>query len=246
MGCWSGRFTAFWLACAAVPVSAQGPVAPQARTISVSGSAELKVKPDQILVSLGIETRDPDLGKAKSDNELWMQKVLAFLDRSGVARKDAQLDFLALAPEYRNTSPVPTLYTAARNFTVLLHTDGSIENVLSGCIQYGVNHVYGVDFRTSGLKKYREQARELAIKAAREKAEKLTAALNLNVGDVLTISESSGGGSTYWYPGFNRQRGMGASQVSVQDGNDRGGADPTMAIGEIPVSATVHMTFLIQ
>jgi uncharacterized protein YggE len=97
------------------------------------------------------------------------------------------------------------------------------------------------------LKKYREQARDIAVKAAKEKAMKLAASLDLKIGEVRSITENSWGGYFSWYPGYSFQRNMGGSQMVVHanNGSDSDNTSPT-ALGEIPISATVNVIFLIQ
>jgi len=62
-----------------------------------------------------------------------------------------------------------------------------------------VNFLLGVDFRTTELKKYREQARELAARAAREKADKIAAVLGESVGHAITINEGYNAGDSSAY-----------------------------------------------
>ena len=62
----------------------------------------------------------------------------------------------------------------------------------------GVNYIHGIDFQTTEFKKYREQARELALKAAKEKADKMAAVLGQSVGAPIQINESYSG-SPWWY-----------------------------------------------
>jgi Protein of unknown function (DUF541) len=50
-------------------------------------------------------------------------------------------------------------------------------------------HVYGIEFRTCGLRKHRDAARGLAIQAAREKAIALAGELGQEVGRPIDIRE---------------------------------------------------------
>ena len=43
------------------------------------------------------------------------------------------------------------------------------EDVLSGVLESGANYVEGIEFRTTELRKYRDQARVMAIKAAKDR-----------------------------------------------------------------------------
>jgi uncharacterized protein YggE len=73
---------------------------------------------------------------------------------------------------------------------VLEIRDTSIfEDILSDILEAGANYVRDVIFRTTELKKYREQARSHAITAAREKAVKLAKELGQKVGKPYIIQE---------------------------------------------------------
>ena len=65
---------------------------------------------------------------------------------------------------------------------------------MTNVLAAGVTNIHGIDFQTTEIKKYREQARELALKAAKEKAEKMAAVLGTIDRRPLQISESYLGG----------------------------------------------------
>ncbi|MBK8726207.1 MAG: SIMPL domain-containing protein [Holophagaceae bacterium] len=217
------------------------------RTISVSGSADIKINPDLIYINLGIETRRPNLDTAKSDNDQSVLKLLAFLRDYGIASKGIQTGILTINPVFSNYEENNIkYYSVVKTFSITMHSAAAIDKLISGCITNGATNIYGIDFRTSELKKYREQARDLAIKAAKEKAEKLSSALGVQLGAVHTISENSFGGSFYWYPGYSFNRSTGGSQVVRSYGNAEPDTNTTVMIGEIPVSASVNVTFKLN
>ena len=81
------------LALATLPVTHALPqVAPP--QINVTGSAEVKVAPDEIYLSVGVETRHETMEEAKRQNDDRMTKVLAFVKSSGVKGKEVQTDWV--------------------------------------------------------------------------------------------------------------------------------------------------------
>src|SRR5690242_8143210 len=72
--------------------------------INISGSAEVKVAPDEIYLRLGVETRDENLEVAKKQNDERISKALAFLKTSQINSKDIQTDYLSIEPNYNNNS----------------------------------------------------------------------------------------------------------------------------------------------
>jgi uncharacterized protein YggE len=114
----------------------------------------------------------------------------------------------------------------------------------------GINYIHGVDFQTTEFKKYREQARELALKAAREKAEKMATVLGQAIGAPLQINENYGG-SPWWYYsswwGWSGGRSHGMSQYNVQvDRGSAGEITDTIVLGKLTIKANVTVTFELK
>jgi hypothetical protein len=113
----------------------------------------------------------------------------------------------------------------------------------------GVNYIHGIDFQTTEFKKYREQARELALIAAKEKAEKMSAVLGNSIGAPIQINENYGGSPWWYYSGWSGWGGRshGMSQYNVQV--DRGGSGEitdTIALGKLTIKANVSVTFELK
>ncbi|QQP94835.1 SIMPL domain-containing protein [Lysobacter enzymogenes] len=238
---------------AAVPRFSELP-APERRSLNVSGSAEIKVPPDEVLISVGVESRAIALAEAKRLNDADVAKALAFLRASGVPDKDVQTDYVNIEPRYPydNSTKVvarltPEFYVARKSIGVRLTRIGAYESVLAGLLANGAQHVHGIEFRTSQLRKHRDAARALAIRAAQDKADALAHELGVRRGAVYSVSESYSGG---WWRGGG-WGGAGGGQMMqnvVQQAGDEGGEDDgaTLAVGQISVNATVSASFAIE
>lgn len=229
-----------------------------ARSVNVTGSAEIKVAPDEIMLDVGVESRHPQLDQAKRANDESVASALAFLKRSGVADKDVQTDFVSIEPQYghddssrsalERSRRVPVLYVVRKSIGIRLTRVEAFEPVLSGLLGNGVQYIHGIEFRTSQLRKHRDAARALAVRAAREKADALTSELGARRGAVQSISESYSGG---WWRGGGRGWGGGGGGQLMQNVVQNGGGDPgadgtTLAVGQISVNASVSVSFAIE
>lgn len=231
-----------------LPASSQQP--PQPPTISVSGSAEVKVVPDEVYLRLGVETRHESLEDAKKQNDERISKALVFLKASTVKSKDVQTDFISIEPTYdSNVSRTkPVTFVVRKSIEVKLTDPGSFEGLLTGLLTNGVNNVHGVEFRTSQLRKHRDTARALAIRAAREKATALASELGVKCGKVHSVNANDWSGwwsssGSYW----GGRYGAGMFQNAVQNIGGSGEMDgSTLSVGQISVSATVNVSFLIE
>jgi uncharacterized protein len=210
--------------------------------ISVSGSAEIKVAPDEVYLRLGVETRDPVLEVAKKQNDERVSKALGFLKSRGVADKDVQTDFLSIEPTYDDhASRRVEVYVVEKSIEVRLTDMKSFESTLTGLLNGGVNKVHGMELRTSELRKHRDTARAMAVRAAREKADALAAELGVNRGKVYTIDATEGGGM--WN---SRYAGAIRGNVMMAAGTPAEMASDTLSLGQISISASVQVSFLIE
>lgn len=249
------RSRPFFLFLVLVPwggAQAQPITAAPGRTISVSGAADVKVKPDHIILTLGVETKRPSLEEAKRENDDRIQAVIAFLKSSGLSPGNIQTDYIAIQPSYQWDHPtVVSHFTVQKTIVAVLNEPSKFESILNGSVSRGITTVQGAAFRTSELKRHRETARELAVKAALEKATKLASHAGAKPGKVLSLSESSSGGWSSWYPGSwgSRSSYGGGSQVSYTPAGSSASSDDspqTLALGEIVVSASVYMTLQLE
>lgn len=221
--------------------------------ISVSGSAEIKVAPDEVLISAGVETRDAQLNIATRQNDERMATALKFLKDAGVPEKYVQTDFINVEPDYGAGEQLiePRFYVARKSIQIKLTTMTNLETVLTGLLNHGVNRIHNVDFRTTQLRKYRDQAREMATRAAREKADALAKELGVKCGKPCSVNANEGGGWWNWQQygwgnrGYNNNYNF---QNAVQNvsGPPESAGETTLSIGQISVSASVNVSFLIQ
>ena len=228
--------------------------------INVSGSAEIKVAPDEVDLSVSVESRDASLETAKQLNDQSVAKTLDFLKHNGIKDKDIQTDYVSVEPVYdpndRNnyaTQTKPLFYRVSKGIGIRLTDVSAFDSILTGLIASGVNNVQGIDFRTSELRRYKDEARSKAIRAAKEKADAMAAELGVKVGKPYSINVNESGGWNNWAPtpwgrsGFGGGGGGGfGMQNSVQEAAGGGEEGPTFAAGQISVSASVNVSFLIQ
>lgn len=224
---------------------------PVPRTISTTGEAEVRVVPDEVILTLGVETSDKDMDVAKKDNDARVSRVLAIARDLGIDRRLVRTDYLGIEPRYQDE------YRAARSFlgywvrktvAITLNDVTKFEDLLSRCLAAGVTHVQGVNFRTTELRKYRDQARSMAIKAARQKAIDLAGELGQKVGKPRSIGEGYGG----WYSGYGSWWGGRWGNYAAQNVQTSVTAGPgvsedgSLPLGQISVNASVNVTFELE
>jgi uncharacterized protein YggE len=211
---------------------------PRPRLISVQGTAEINVAPDEAVLSLGIESRDKVLAAAKSQNDTRAAKVLALARAAGVAEKDIQTSALQMGPDYSDEK-VPRLlgYTVSQTIAIRLRDLAKYEALITQLLEAGVNRVDGISFQVSQPRKYRDEARSKAIAAAKEKAIAMATALGQTVGKPWEISEEAGD--------FDARRSV---QFAANYGRDESPAleEPTVAPGQVTIRASVRVSFQLE
>ena len=225
-----------------------------ANTLRVSGDADVKVVPDRVNLMVGVENRNKDLNAVTSQNDATVRQVIEATRKLGVDASDIQTDFIHVDLTYEKDAPtVISYYSATKAIQIVLKDVSKFEALLNAILQAGANHIYGIDFATSELRKYRDEARALAAKAAIEKAHDMAAAAGLHVSSkpLYITSYSYGGRSSYgyccggrFYPNYNQAN---MAQNAVQEaGGEENGPAGTVALGRINVTATVEMAFKIE
>ena len=82
---------------------------------------------------------------------------------------------------------------------VVITDSRKANDVIAAAFKAGANEVQNVEFRTSQLRKHRDEARVAAMTAAAEKAQLLAKAGNAQIGCTLKIDEASAGSSGPFY-----------------------------------------------
>jgi len=223
--------------------------APESRLITVSGDAEVRVVPDEVVLTLGVETWDKNLQVAKSQNDTIVTRVLDVAGDHGIEVQHVQTGHVGIEPRYRNGYYEERDflgYFVHRTIVITLRDISRFEDLLADALEAGVNYAHGIEFRTTELRQHRDDARALAIKAAREKAVALASELGQSVGDPQLIREEQSG----WRSGYNAWWGAGwgsglAQNVVQEIATDAFSGDGSLAPGLVGVNARVSVTFEI-
>lgn len=221
--------------------------------IAVSGEAEVRVVPDEVLLTLGVEIGDADLDQAKTRNDTIVRQVLAVTAEYGILPQHVQTDYLSITPQYANRSGYFSSsdfkadgFWVRKNIVVTLRDISKYEDLMTALLKAGVTHLHNVQFQTTELRKYRDQARALALRAAWEKAEAMAGELCQQVGAPTAIREEQVG----WWSWYNSWWGgsyQGMTQNTIQEAGGGASVPPdTLAPGQIAVTARVTVEFEIK
>ena len=246
--------TIFLIVVVSISIQAQqGQLFDDRPKITVNGEAVVKVQPDEIIITFGIETWDKNIMIAKEENNKIMKKAVAVIKESGIQDKDIQTDYLSIDPRYGDNYEKRNFigYFVRNTLVVTLSETDKVEDLVTGVLQSGVNYIHNINFQTTEFKKYREQARELALNAAKEKAEKMAGTLGQSIGDPIQINEGYGGSNWWYYSSWNGWGYGGRSNLMSQNvmqniESGTGEISETIALGKISIKANVNVTFELK
>ncbi len=214
----------------------------QPRLITVTGEAEIRVVPDEVFFDVSVWTFHRDLKTAKAQTDERLKRLTELTRSYGVAPNDVQTDFVSVSPRYRGGNDARQLlgFQVRKDLVFTLRDVSKAEAMLSEIIEAGVTRINNIDFRTSELRKHRDQARANAIRAAQEKAVALTREIGQKIGKAYSIEEVVPSAS------FSAQNSLtqnSSRSVGDGDGEETSG---TLAVGQIRINARVVVRFELE
>src|SRR5581483_1879259 len=130
-------------------------------------------------------------------------------------------------------------YRVGNKVTVVVKDLKVVPALLADAIDSGANGIDGVDFQVENPRKYKDEARKLALIAAREKADAMASEMHSRVGKVLSIKETGSRITGLLDRGY--YSGQNAVYQSVSGPEEEDGAG--LAAGQLKINSTVSVTF---
>ncbi len=142
---------------------------------SVSGEGKVIAMPNVAEIRLSVINEGKDLTIVQKENSEKMNKVINFLKEKGIKSEDIKTEAYNLQPQYNwQTTPYQILgYTLKQTILVKVRDFNKIGEILNGAIKNGANEIIGPNFTIDEPEKLKSQARKIAIKRAKEKAEEI-------------------------------------------------------------------------
>jgi len=202
----------------------------------------------KVTLTLGVETWNDELNIAKSDNDQRTQKIIDVAKKYKIDEKYIQTDHLSIEPRYEDSYEHKKFigYFVRKTIVLTLKDTYKFEDILSDILNAGTNYVHGIQFRTTELRKYKDQARSLAINAAQEKANALAKELNQKVGKPYQINENPSGWGSWYNSWWGSRYGGAMTQNIVQNASGPSDSDSSIALGQIKVTAQINVSFELE
>lgn len=208
----------------------------QPNVITVSSRETVKVVPDIAQIVFAVYTQAADAKSCQAQNGEDLDKVLEVLKKSGIEETSIRTSGYGLNPVYDwNTGKTITGYEMTTEVTVSDLPLDQVGNLLTTCVDSGINSIQSVDYLSSQYDQNYDEALKKSIETAKTKAEAIAAAGNCTLGGIVHVEEISNY-STARYNGY--QAAAAAKQESLA-------ADMAVMPGEVDVEAAVSVEFEI-
>jgi len=216
------------------------------RSISVSGTAEVKVAPDLIVWSISLTDTDKDLLAAKKRSDEKVKAVLALRQKLGVKDGDAETGPIYVRREYERDQHGNQgnfkHFVVNRSITIRQTDLKRFDEFLDSLVSSAEMEV-SFQFESTRIHDVRANTRLEAMKIAKAKAEKMAAAVGAKIGPVITINEHAQGGGGWG--GWQQDRmSNNASFSGPAPSVDL--ATGTFVPGAITERVTVYVTFGLE
>lgn len=230
----------------AVSVSAQTVDVTKVPTIQVTGTAEIQVVPDTATFSFTVSKKNESVAAAKKENDATIAKVSDLAKRFGIKQTDVKTDYIRVS-EVTKRVKIPNSdddyenvfdgYRVSRSLEIKLSDMTKFESFLTALLESGITNVSNVSFSSSEIRKYKDQARAAAIRAAKEKAQAIASEIGQSIGKAVSIEENNAD---------NTNRHSNVNSNSNNFISDGGEGNDSSTVGTITVKAQVEVEFLLN
>jgi uncharacterized protein YggE len=209
--------------------------------ITVTGQAEVMVVPDEVVYSLRAVTMEKELATAQAKNDQIVKALLALARQYQIPPIHVQTGYITVTQRFTDENvtkkpPVFLGYTVSKNVSIILKDVSKAEDLLADIFKSGVSSIESVYFRTSQLRKYKDQARAMAMRAAQEKAIALTKEIGQTIGKAYSITEDE--------PSYASSQNINnLSSFYLPPSSSEGS---TLALGQISITARVTVSFELK
>ena len=219
--------------CALMMVCAPLAMAQEAK-ITARGMAEIAAQPDMFTIVSNASMMEITLGRAQESVATVIASATGKLLELGIAPEDMVTENFSYYPEYEySTSESATLvgYRVHHSLRVTCRDVGMLDSVIAVLADSGMTETWNINFDVSNRSELYSRALELAIGAAKTKAETMAAAGGVTITGVESIEEVSYGEALRYADG--------AGDAVMMKANAGSG----IRSGDVNVSASVTVVY---
>ncbi len=216
--------------CSIIPVNAQSLDIP---LITVDGSAIIYTAPDEVILNFYIQKTGDSVAEVRKTSEAQAKELMDFLQDQGIPKKHIQTQYMNIGPSYNHKNNKVNYYRANQSMSVCLDNLNDYDRIVDGILALGIEQISNPVFKTTEIKRIKDEARQKAMLKARGKAILLAEALGQKIGQAKLIEEIN----------FNRTRNTGAYANNTESQTVDTDEDFSFAPGQLEIRAMVKVSF---
>lgn len=211
----------------------------------VSGSGEVEIDPDQVIIELGVEVTEDTAQKAREKNAQQTDSVIKAIKSLGIP--EDQLETVRFSLYEKNQNPriekeeeqeSKPNYRAVNTIRITSNDTDKAAKIIDTAIAKGANDVDKVSFtlRQTTREEAREQAVKKAVSDAEKEAQNAAQEMSIKLNGPVNIDVSSTGFRTYT-PHYELRGGDGKVSLPAED------AATPIQPGKVTVTANIDVTY---
>lgn len=201
-------------------------------TITVQGTAQILADPDEVSVTANASVTAGTVGSAQEAMNAIVAAATEKLLALGVLDEDIVTNDYSYHPRYNYDTNTVTGYEANHTLAITCRDVQMLDGVIGALTDSGFSNIYSVNYDVSTRSELYQQALELAIRRAEEKALRMAQTGSLTITGIRSISENGGYNEGY------------AVNVTADASVLRGKAEATgIRSGSVSVSAGVTVVY---
>lgn len=163
-------------------------------TITISGEGKVTAIPDIATIRIGVVTEKKEVADAQEENTEKVNELIKEFKAIEISKEDIQTTRYNIYPKYdysREGGSKLIGYEVNQQLTIKIRDLDNVGVVLAKAGAIGANQIGGLEFTIDDKEILQQEAREKALKNAKEKAETLAKISGVKLGKIVSFSESS-------------------------------------------------------
>ena len=150
------------------------------KTMILTGHGEIATAPDTVIIRLGIQTTGENLSQIQAENARISQSIIQVLQRMGITDIKTHQYSIDKVYDYEDGRQIDRGFSVRNILEIRTNDLETVGNIIDASVNAGANIVDLISFDVSGREYYYQQALNMAILNAIQKAQSITMNLGLS------------------------------------------------------------------
>ena len=160
--------------------------------ITVQGTARVSADPDLVKVTANASVIADSIGAAQGEMNVIVANATQKLLELGVLSEDIVTRDYSYYHRYNYDTNTITGYEANHTLEITCRDIGMLDSVIGAVTDSGFSQIYGVSYDVSNRSELYQQALDLAIRRAEEKAVRMAQTAGMTITNLAALTENGG------------------------------------------------------